>query len=232
MLGRTQQLKEVKITAGKRKRAFGVDLILDGHADQTVRFKAGDENFMNLMEWIKFRVPNIIFRQDDVDQCGLVFVAVSRTEVMKIIVDGRPISVCESQDFFQIDPNDIERMDVVRTNQALINMLGGTALAFTTKRGVGMLRKTYTPNVISANPRGYNIVRQFYSPVYNNDGNDSRVIDLRTTLYWNPSVMTGVDGKAKFSFFNSDGVGTHRILVEGINADGTLGRQIYKYEVK
>jgi hypothetical protein len=232
MLGRTQQLKEVIITAGKRKRAFGVDLILDGHADQTVRFKAGDENFMNLMEWIKFRVPNIIFRQDDVDQCGLVFVAVSRTEVMKIIVDGRPISVCESQDFFQIDPNDIERMDVVRTNQALINMLGGTALAFTTKRGVGMLRKTYTPNVINANPRGYNIVRQFYSPVYKNDGNDSRVIDLRTTLYWNPSVMTGVDGKAKFSFFNSDGVGTHRVLVEGINADGTLGRQIYKYEVK
>jgi hypothetical protein len=232
MLGRTQQLKEVKITAGKRKRVFGIDMIMDGHADQTVRFKTGDENFLNLMEWVKFRVPNIIFRQDDNDQCGLIFVAVSRNEAMKIIVDGRPISPCESQDFFQIDPNDIDRMDIVRTNQALINMLGGTALSFTTKRGVGVLRKTYTPNIINTSPRGYNIVREFYSPVYNNDGNDSKVADLRSTLYWNPSIMTGVDGKAKFSFFNSDGLGTHRVLIEGINADGTLGRQIFKYDVK
>ncbi|MEJ7559054.1 MAG: Plug domain-containing protein [Pedobacter sp.] len=232
MLGRTQILKEVKITAGKRKNRFGVDMIMDGHADQTIRFKTGDENFLNLLEWVKFRVPNILFRQDDSDQCGLIFVAVSRTEVMKILVDGRPISPCESQDFFQMDPSDIERMDVVRTNQALINMLGGPALSFTTKRGVGMLRKTYTPNIINITPRGYNIVREFYSPVYNNDGNDSRVVDLRTTLYWNPSVVTGSDGKAKFSFFNSDGVGTHRVLVEGMNADGILGRQIFKYEVK
>ncbi|HEX8608703.1 MAG TPA: Plug domain-containing protein [Pedobacter sp.] len=232
MLGRTQLLKEVKITAGKRRNRFGVEMVMDGHADQTVRFKTGDENFLNLLEWVKFRVPNIIFRQDDSEQCGLIFVAVSRNEVMKIVVDGRPISLCESQDFFQIDPADIERMDIVRTNQALINMIGGTALIFTTKRGVGMLRKTYTPNIININPRGYNIVREFYSPVYNNDGNDSRVADLRTTLYWNPSVVTGLDGKAKFSFFNSDGLGSHRVLVEGMNADGVLGRQIFRYEVK
>jgi hypothetical protein len=232
MLGRTQLLKEVKVTAGKRKSKFGIERMLEGHSDQTVRFKSGDETFMSLLDWVKFRVPNIIFRQDDSDECGLIFVAVSRNEVMKIIVDGRPISPCESQDFFQMDPSDIERMDVVRSNQALINMLGGSSLLFTTKRGVGILRKTYTPNIINVSPRGYNIVREFYSPVYNNDGNDSRVADLRTTLYWNPSIMTGVDGKAKFSFFNSDGIGTHRVLIEGMNADGTLGRQIFKYEVK
>ena len=232
MLGRTQILKEVKITAGKRKNQFGVQRMMDGHADQTVRYKIGDETFMNLMDWVKFRVPNLIFRQDDSEQCGLIFVPVSRNEVMGIIVDGRPISQCESQDFFQMDPSDIERMDIVRTNQALINMLGGPALLFTTKRGVGVLRKTYTPNVVNINPRGYNVVREFYSPVYNNDGNDSRVADLRSTLYWNPSLMTGADGKVKFNFFNSDGLGSHRILVEGINADGTLGRQIFKYEVK
>ena len=232
MLGRTQLLKEVQITAGKRKSKFGIERIMDGHADQTVRYKTTDNIFMNLLDWLKFRVPNIQFRQDDSDQCGPINVAVSRNEVMKILVDGREITPCESQDFFQIDPSDIERLDIVRSNQALINMLGGTALAFTTKRGVGTLRTTYNPWIASYNPRGYNIVREFYSPVYNNDGNDSRVADLRTTLYWNPSVMTGPDGKAKFSFFNSDGLGTHRVLVEGINADGTLGRQIYKYEVK
>jgi hypothetical protein len=232
MLGRTQQLKEVKITAGKRKRVFGIDLILEGHSDQTVRYKAGDASFINLYDWLKFRVPNIQFRRDDTDECGPVDVAVSRNEVMKIVVDGRTISPCESQDFFQMDPADIERLDIIRSNQALINMIGGSALAFTTKRGVGAMRIMYNPSMINFNPRGYNTVREFYSPVYNNDGNDSRVVDLRTTLYWNPGLTTGTDGKVKFNFFNSDGLGTHRVLVEGINADGTLGRQIFRYEVK
>ena len=232
MLGRTQQLKEVKITTAKRKRAFGVEMILEGHADQTIRYKATDVAYMNLLEWLKFRVPNIQFRTENSDQCGPIEVAVARGETMAILVDGRKISPCETQDFFQMDPSDIERVDVVRSNQALISMIGGTALSFITKRGVGALRSSYNPSMASFNPRGYNVVKEFYSPVYNNDGNDSRIIDLRSTLYWNPSVMTDAQGKAKFSFFNSDGIGKHRVLVEGINADGTLGRQIYTYEVK
>lgn len=232
MLGRTQQLNEVKITAGKKKRAFGIDLMLDGHADQTIRFKPTDVAYINILEWLKFRIPNITFRQDNSPDCGPVEVPVSRGEALNIIVDGRKISACESQDFFFMDPADIERVDVVVTNQALINSIGGAGLAFTTKRGVGKIRSNYNPSMTSFNPRGYNLVREFYSPVYNNDGNDSRVADLRTTIYWNPSVMTDEQGKATFSFYNGDGIGTYRVLVEGINADGTLGRKIYRYKVK
>ncbi|MES2829248.1 MAG: TonB-dependent receptor [Bacteroidota bacterium] len=232
MLGRTQQLKEVQITSGKKKRAFGMDMIMEGHADQTVRYAATDIAYMNILEWMKFKIPNITFRQDNSDQCGPVEVAVSRGEVMNIFVDGRKITQCESQDFFLMDPADIARLDVVRTNAALINMMGGAGLSFTTKRGMGSVRKVFNPNMTNINPRGYNVVREFYSPVYKGDGNDSRIADLRTTVYWNPSLMTDDKGKATFSFFNGDGKGTHRVLVEGINADGTLGRKIYKYEVK
>ncbi|MGY4383975.1 hypothetical protein ACVWYN_001001 [Pedobacter sp. UYP24] len=232
MLGRTQQLNEVQITAGKKKRAFGLDLILEGHADQTIRFLPSDVAYLNILEWLKFKVPNISFRQDNSDQCGPVDVAVTRGEVMAIIVDGRKISPCESQDFFFGDPADIERVDVVRSNQALINMIGSVGLSFVTKRGMGSTRKSYNPYIATAHPRGYNVVREFYAPVYKNDGNDTKVSDLRSTIYWNPSIMTDAEGKAKFNFFNSDGKGTYRVTVEGINADGMLGRKTYKYEVK
>ncbi len=232
MLGRTQQLNEVQITAGKKKRAFGMDLIMEGHADQTIRYLPSDIAYMNILEWLKFKVPNISFRQDNSDQCGPVEVAVTRGEVMAIIVDGRKISQCESQDFFLMDPADIARVDVVRSNQALINMIGSVALSFVTKRGMGSIRTTYNPNMTNINPRGFNVVREFYSPVYKNDGNDTKVADLRSTIYWNPSVKTDAEGKAKFNFFNSDGKGTYRVTVEGINADGMLGRKTYKYAVK
>jgi len=45
-------------------------------------------------------------------------------------------------------------------------------------------------------------------------------------------VITDKDGKASFNYFNVDGKGTYRIIVEGIDEDGNLGRQVYRYEVK
>jgi uncharacterized protein YfaS (alpha-2-macroglobulin family) len=56
--------------------------------------------------------------------------------------------------------------------------------------------------------------------------------DLRTTVYWNPYLKTDADGKASFNFFNADGPGTYKVIVEGINAAGELGRQVYNYTVE
>ncbi|MEO6977603.1 MAG: hypothetical protein ABI113_04460, partial [Mucilaginibacter sp.] len=60
---------------------------------------------------------------------------------------------------------------------------------------------------------------------------NQKMADLRSTIYWNPTVVTGPDGKASFEFFNADGKGTYRVVVEGIDAEGNLGRQVYRYKV-
>jgi uncharacterized protein YfaS (alpha-2-macroglobulin family) len=56
--------------------------------------------------------------------------------------------------------------------------------------------------------------------------------DLRSTIYWNPNIITGEDGKASFEYFNADGKGTYRVVVERIDADGNLGRQVFRYKVE
>ncbi|MCO5945870.1 hypothetical protein [Mucilaginibacter flavidus] len=56
--------------------------------------------------------------------------------------------------------------------------------------------------------------------------------DLRSTIYWNPNIITDKDGKASFEYFNADGKGTYRVVVEGIDADGNLGRQVLRYKVE
>jgi hypothetical protein len=44
--------------------------------------------------------------------------------------------------------------------------------------------------------------------------------------------VTHNEGKASFGFFNADGKGTYRVVVEGIDSDGNLGRQVYRYKVE
>lgn len=54
----------------------------------------------------------------------------------------------------------------------------------------------------------------FRSPDY--DNNPSNALDERSTVYWNPNVLTGADGTATFSFFTSDVTGDFEIVTQGL----------------
>ncbi|NNU33179.1 hypothetical protein HK413_01510 [Mucilaginibacter sp. S1162] len=92
-------------------------------------------------------------------------------------------------------------------------------------------RKQYNPAIANIQPKGFNKVRQFYSPRYDRP-NDPKSPDLRTTIFWDPYLNTDVTGKATLNFFNADGPGTYRVVVEGLNAAGELGRYVYRYKVE
>ena len=74
------------------------------------------------------------------------------------------------------------------------------------------------------NPLGFQKPADFYSPRY--DRGDCGIepgTDQRNTLYWNPSVKVGDDGKAAFDFYANDLEGTtYTVTIEGITADGQL----------
>lgn len=78
--------------------------------------------------------------------------------------------------------------------------------------------------------QGYALSREFYSPRYDVDRSIKK--DQRSTLYWNPRLLTGADGMASFDFFNSDLKGNYRITVEGLDGDGHLGRAVLHYAVR
>jgi hypothetical protein len=86
------------------------------------------------------------------------------------------------------------------------------------------------PSVVTFTPKGYNISREFYSPKY--DVPKPVGVDLRSTIYWNPRVATDATGATSLEFYNSDGKGTYRAVIEGIDKDGNLGRFIYRYKVQ
>lgn len=85
-------------------------------------------------------------------------------------------------------------------------------------------------NIIDLTPLGYVKERKFYTPKY--DTPDRRAVnDIRTTVYWNPEVATGEDGTAALEYYNADGKGNYRVVVEGVDENGNIGRKVYRYTV-
>jgi len=85
-------------------------------------------------------------------------------------------------------------------------------------------------NVVTITPLGYQVERSFYLPKYT--ATSTPGIDWRTTIYWNPDVITDATGKASFQYYNASGLGTYKAVVEGIDANGNVGRAVYRYQVE
>ncbi|MHA4893262.1 carboxypeptidase-like regulatory domain-containing protein [Pedobacter sp. PWIIR3] len=89
-------------------------------------------------------------------------------------------------------------------------------------------------NLVKFRPKGYSKQREFYSPKYVNAANTYNFNDLRSTIYWNPKVTTSaaVTDPLAFEFYNADGTGTYRVVVEGVDKKGNVARSVYRYTVK
>ena len=87
-------------------------------------------------------------------------------------------------------------------------------------------------NTVTIDPKGFYKARTFYSPKYDRQQNATPILDLRSTIYWNPAVATDKSGSARFDFYNADGKGTYKAIIEGIDVDGNIGRFVYRYKVK
>lgn len=86
-------------------------------------------------------------------------------------------------------------------------------------------------NVVDMMPLGYVKERSFYMPKYET-AESKATNDYRTTVYWNPDVMLDESGNVSLDFYNADGTGKYKVVVEGQNALGTVGRTVYYYHVK
>ncbi|WP_244214259.1 carboxypeptidase regulatory-like domain-containing protein [Pedobacter jejuensis] len=159
---------------------------------------------------------------------------------MGIFINGMLMDVNQ---LASIDANNVESVEIfLRDELGLVNRnnnVNGVIVVNQKKAPKGtkisksqlldMLPKYYE---LTFSPQGYNKERQFYSPKYDVPANLNRN-DLRTTIYWNPKVLTDkTTGTTSFDFYNADGKGQYKVVVEGIDANGNIGRSIFRYTVK
>lgn len=70
----------------------------------------------------------------------------------------------------------------------------------------------------------YYRARQYAAPVYKADEQVETRTDFRNTIYWNPSVEIGNNGKKTLEFYASDDITSFRVTAEGLGTDGSIGR--------
>jgi hypothetical protein len=96
------------------------------------------------------------------------------------------------------------------------------AIAIYTRRG-GDAASTPGKGLSSASVTGYSVIKQFYTPNYASFNAANERKDLRTTLYWNPQVVTSVrNNKVLLTFYNNDVTKRFRVIIEGMGKDGRL----------
>lgn len=227
LVNRTIVLKEVTISDKKAPLKNSSNLNGPGNADQIIK---ADQLFLGcatIDQCLQGRLLGVVFRG------GIPYSTRSFNQPMQLIVDG----IYMSGDYLSsIPPTDVESIEVLRSG-AYTAIYGGQGsggvLIINTRRGEpNYAVQTYAPGIVTYSPKGFSRGKEFYAPKYDDPKTNTAVADLRTTIYWNPSLITDKDGKASFSFFNADSKGTYRVTIEGIDGDGNLGRQVYRYKVE
>ncbi|MES2828731.1 MAG: hypothetical protein V4687_11260 [Bacteroidota bacterium] len=157
---------------------------------------------------------------------------------MLVVLDGNPLSPIQNastiEAIFQFNdptPNQIASIEVLRSaNYTTVYGAPQGVILITTKNG-GNHEPAYNPNMVNITPKNFDKAKEFYTPRYDRQGSSDGLPDLRSTVYWNAAVKTYSTGKTTLNLFNADGPGIYKVIIEGINADGQLGRQVYRYTV-
>jgi hypothetical protein len=217
-------IKDKAITAVKHSS----NLNGAGNADQILTYKDLENMGPQLSNILQGRLLGVIFRG------GIPYSSRNPNGgPMQLIVDGMYVD----PDFINnLNVPDIASIEVLRSvgNTSIYGSRGGSGvLVITTKRGdEGSTYSRYAPGIVTFAPKGYYKAREFYSPQYDDPKTNAQIQDLRSTIYWKPNIITDKEGNASLSFFNADAKGTYRVTIEGIDGDGNLGRQVYRYKVE
>lgn len=231
LISRNIMLEEVKIVEKKQEVKNSTNLNGAGRSDAIIT-AAQLENCFDIVNCLQGRVAGIIVMN------GMVFSMRSMNSLMgpvpmQVVIDGAYV---EPTFLSAINPRDVETIEVLKSSSmtGIYGMRGtGGVLVVNTKRGeINRDYRSFAPGIVSFNPQGFFKGREFYAPNYADPSINPAIPDLRTTIYWNPNVVSDSNGNASVEFYNADGTGNYKVVVEGINVQGNIGRQIYRYSVK
>jgi hypothetical protein len=223
------QLREVVIKG--RKEPERDPFIHATNPDQVIRDFPQDGSGGSLATFLGSRLKSIQVRSSVQGASFYTYRSISQSpqpSPMMVKLDG---AIIDPAAFSVLLISDIESAEVIRTvGQMDITTGAREVIYLISRRRTGTVQLS-TPNVVTYQSNGFYKAREFYAPKYERVNESGSKPDLRTTIYWKPNLVTD-NGKTSFEFFNADTKGTYRVTVEGIDADGSLGRQVYTYKVE
>lgn len=245
LLGNRVVLKEVKVVEKKKVPSLldvalmgSMNLAGKGSSNTVVTFKdltrcGGNPDLGSCLLSIG-KLINVQYRPDRQNPFMGAFYSRGNSQPMAIMQDGVPV------DNFYGSINDIASVEILRSGgyTTIYGTRGaGGVIVITTKRGgidysayendeYGNLVKKSLPPLsnLSFAPR-----REFYDPPYTPEVENTR--PQQATIYWAPNIITNQNGSAVVEFPKEQTPGRYKIVIEGIDVNGSLGRRVYTYNV-
>ncbi|MBC7745046.1 MAG: TonB-dependent receptor plug domain-containing protein [Flavobacterium sp.] len=157
---------------------------------------------------------------------------------MTLVLDGVYIPDTLGMTIDDINPNDVSSVEILR-NAGTMGVYGvqaghGGIIVINSKKGNenNNNSKKYVAGLVVSNMRGFYPAKIFYIPKYKTFQENSRIQDFRSTILWQPNLVTDLYGRAMSNTFNSSISGTYRVIVEGMDMEGNIGREVHRYSIK
>ncbi len=146
-----------------------------------------------------------------------------------MLIDGIPV---DASAIVGLDPLQIKKIEVIAHKYYMGSYVFDGIINVKSYSGeIGTTQ--IDPNATVLEYESVQMPREFYSPSYDNENaRQSRLPDYRNVLYWSPRIITGAEGKSRFSFFTSDTPGKFVVCIQGITADGIPGSTVTSFEVR
>ncbi len=146
-----------------------------------------------------------------------------------VLLDGVP--VFDIDKIMELDPRKVKKLDVLTQQYFLGPVSFDGLVSYTTYKGD---LSDFQPNAraLDLKYEGLQWKREFFVPRYESqDGQKSRIPDLRNLLYWSPNAKTNSQGKRQIDFYSSDVPGHYTVVVQGITSKGIPGVGTFTFTV-
>ncbi|RZM23822.1 MAG: carboxypeptidase regulatory-like domain-containing protein, partial [Pedobacter sp.] len=177
------------------------------------------------------RVRTLAFESEDIDLDQNMFGDTSNSSSQLVNREGyqarRRKSSGVSKPFYIIPFKKLpsyldERINVLTNSLREVAVIG-----ITTSQRVGWHRIN-KPDVVTYRPLPLMKPQEFYSPKYLVNPSDVAEPDFRSTIFWEPNVVTDANGKATLRFHSADNPGKYSVSLEGTSTDGNIASKKIK----
>ncbi|MBC7744736.1 MAG: hypothetical protein H7096_06500, partial [Flavobacterium sp.] len=218
------QLKEVKVTATK---------IVQKHSSN--RAGIGNADVVITSEILARRAGSLSQRLIGSGKLGR---SIGHIHGMRLILDGASMNYPFSID--DINPSDVSSVEILHTAGTLGVyggvMAGNYGIIIINSKRWDEYRDDNTNNYVAgmviSKIRGYYPASQFYIPKYSGSYENHNDDDFRSTILWQPDLITDSDGRGIINFFYATTPGSYRVIIEGLDTEGNIGREVYRYTVQ
>lgn len=236
------------VVYGKKRVEGSQNLNGEGNADMVLNEadmdKAGKKSLLTLLEenvkgWMVKTYKSTSYR----------YYVANYDEAVIFIFDGIRLgdmyeftSLEELRAYLQrISAEDIKGIEVNTSGKNLLaymakfapmSTLGTIAfIEITTQGGHGPII-THTPGVYYYKSQPFKWPATFYSPRYTVTDTGGTMPDYRSTIYWQPNIVTAANGTATITFYAADTATTYTITIEGTDFNGNVAIKTKKIVVE